>query len=174
MNWKAYYEIIESFLITKFILKRPELKHIGNITLNMEEVNPMRRSRFGAFYLQIKGSIIGPKGNKIANFLDIYKDSNVPVDEGYDTHDVVELKEREEIEKAFGKDQYSKELSIRTQAVDEIVTSSGGKITLDINNLTSIDDFIQKMMELTGWTSKQDNRLHSRIKRLPPHMEVPE
>jgi hypothetical protein len=173
VSWRDSYNAIEDFLISKLLLQRPDLEKLGTFKLNMESVNPMRRSRYGNFYLDIKGSVVDTLGNPIANFLDLNFE-NVSIDLGYETHDNQEILDRINIEKKFGKDQYTKEFSIRTQVLDDLIAQNGGEIILSSSNLEGLDNFVKRSMDLAGWTPTEDNRIHSRVKRLPPYIVVPE
>jgi hypothetical protein len=171
-NFREIAPTVKDFLLDKLKETNISLKEISNLDLNMISVNPMRRSMFGNFYLDVDGEILDKNGEIIAKFSD-FNMKHVPLS-GYDSHDKEEDKKRAEIQGKFGKDQYSKEHCIRTQAIDDILEEVGGTLTLTHDNKENIDKFIVRCLELTGWTSLEDNRIHSRILRLPPHFEVPE
>lgn len=170
VSWFDSKPKIKEFLISRLKLK-DSLKGINNFDLDLKSVNPMRRSRFGSFYLDVTADVIGSDGKVVANMSD-FEYTNVPI-ENYNTLDEKEKGDRECIEKAFGKDQYSKEFAIQTQSLEELLRSEK-EIILKEGDTDSIDNFINKMMRLSGWTDIKDNRLHSRVKRLPPFMEIPE
>jgi len=170
VSWFDAKPKVKEFLISRIKLKS-SLNGIENFDLDLKAVNPMRRSRFGSFYLDVTADIIGLDGKIIANMSDL-EYTNVPI-ENYKTFDEKEKGDRESIEKAFGKDQYSKEFAIQTQALEELLRKER-EIVLKEGDLDSIDNFVNQMMGISGWTDTKDNRLHSRVKRLPPFMEIPE
>lgn len=171
-SWRDSKTVIKDFLLGKLKESNVSLKEISGLDLNMKAVNPMRRSMYGGFYLEVQGEILDSGGEVIAKFSDFdFKHVALPP---YITHDKDEILRKKEIEEKFGKDQYSKQHCILTQAVDDIVEEQGGKVTLNLDDKKGIDDFIVRCLELTGWSDVEDNRIHSRILRLPPHFEVPE
>ena len=171
-SWLEAKPILENFISDRLVQAEPALGDRSHFKLIMKSVNPMRRSMFGNFYLDVDGEVQTLDGVSIGQFSE-FGLTHINLKK-YDTHDEIEISKRDAIESKFGKDQYSKELSMRTQAVDHVVDLLGGSVTLDVNDPDSIDDFIKECLALTGWSGDEDNRLHSRLKRVPSWMEIPE
>jgi hypothetical protein len=171
VDWKKSKPVLREFLIKKVVEARPQLLQVPDLDVNMESVNPMRTSMLGGFYLEVKGEVTG-EGLVIARFSDLDIKNVKGSGMSYDCHDPEETKKRIQVEKTFGKDQYYKEEAIRMQAIDSLKDTLGGKIVLESS--ADVDKFVTEIMVLTGWSPEEDNRLHSRVKRLPPYMEVPE
>lgn len=169
-DWKSTKPIIYNFIKSHIIKLEPELKDIY-FTIDLKEANPMRRTRYGNFYFQVAGTIHIKSGEKI--FLEeIIPNSNIPVSR-YICLDEEENKKRKDIEKSFGIDQYTKQKEFYTQAIDSIIQESEGK-QVCMKTEEDVDKFIMRFMNITGWDINKDNRLHSRIPRLPNWMVIPE
>lgn len=174
LDWRSSENIIRRFLKSKLVEStKNSLPSVDDFKITMDSVNPMRRSVFGNFYLDVKGKVLTKTGDKELGEISEFMDPHVNIS-SYDTYDVEEKTKRGEIERKFGSDQYNKELGIRTQALEEYINTIGGKLELNLEDKSGIDLFIKNIFILTGWEPGRDNRIHSRIKRLPLWMEVPE
>lgn len=171
-SWLEAKPVLETFIADKLLQVEPALGGRSHFKLVMTSVNPMRRSMFGNFYLDVDGEVQTPEGVAIGKFSE-FGLTHINLKK-YETHDKEEISKRDAIESKFGRDQYTKEFSMRTQAVDQVVQLLGGTVTLDIKDPDSIDDFIKECLTLTGWSENEDNRIHSRLKRVPSWMEIPE
>lgn len=176
LDWREAEPVLRRFLKSKVLEFSDSFNKPSDFSIQMDSVNPMRKSMFGPFYLEVKGKVLTPDGEiELGTLEEFLKDkSNVPIPGGYDTHDVEESTKRADIEAKFGRDQFNKEVSIRQQAVTNFLSTVGGTYSLDISNEESVNLFINSIMNLTGWEDGKDNRIHTRIKRLPPWVIVPE
>lgn len=170
IDWFKIKGSISQYILDTLLQNQFQDMEQEDLTVVLDSVNPMRRSRFGGFYFDIKGRVVDTNGDDVA-FLEEFGIGHEKT-HNFTCHDVKENIDREEVERQFGGDQFPKEESIRRQALQKILLERGGKIVLD--SPESVMDLVAAVMKETGWDIKKDNRLQSRISRLDPTVVVPD
>lgn len=166
-------------LIKNFIKSRITDTSLGNLEydITLISVNPMRRSFYGNFYLDVIGNVT-VDGEFLCS-LDSVGISHVSVS-GYRSLLEEEIEARKNVEKRFGSDQYNKEFVILRHSLTESLISNRSDFEelLSSDSLEDNSDLINELTHVilknSGWESDMDNRLQVRLKRLPPYLEIPE
>jgi len=150
--------------LLKIVLSKLKESHdIDDAYIKFDMANPMRRSRLGNFYIDLKGNVTTK--NQDLGTLEELGLSNISVD-NYLCFDDDELEMRKDVEIKYSTEQYYKEHLIRCNVISEIIKCTG-KSVYNLNDKQSIDLTVTMQMELEGWTLDKDNRVHARLKRIP-------
>lgn len=162
-DWKTARES----LIRILLIKLKDSHNLDDAYIEFKMANPMRRSRLGNFYISIEAEV-SFGGTKYGTLTELGLDS-ISVDD-YETVDESEIELRENVEFKFSSDQYNKELLLRIKSLEVILKMVGD--SLEFKTEKDLRDLVLKSMELEGWSMKKDNRIHSRIKRLPKEINL--
>lgn len=165
LDWKTARES----LIRIIKAKLKESHNIEDAYIEFKMANPMRRSRLGNFYISIDATV-SYEGKSYGTLEDLGL-SPLLVD-NYLTLDEEEKTLREDVEGRFSSEQFSKEYSIRVKSLESILKKTN--YSLEFRESSEVDDLILKLMELEGWSTTVDNRIHSRVKRLSREINLNE
>ncbi|MCC5921937.1 MAG: hypothetical protein LAT68_10910 [Cyclobacteriaceae bacterium] len=149
-DWRKNKEIITKILLEKI---EKELEP-DSAYVQLDMVNPMRKSRLGNFYLDIKGIV--EMNNNAAVSIESLGYHQLYVNY-YETHDPSEHEIRQRIEHKHGVQQFQMEKSIRMKSL---------KYFYPDQTLEQLEIMVDKMMTLEGWQENKDNRQHARLRRL--------
>lgn len=122
--------------------------------IHFKAVNPMRKTRLGNFFIDIKAEIM-VNGVSLGTpeelgLHKIFADNFIPLDEA-------EIMQRMETEQRHSAVQYEQELETRINSLSGVHPSK---------TLREVAELAVKLMAKDGWSKSSDNRIHARMKRL--------
>lgn len=163
LDWKSARESLIRIIKSKLA----ESHNIDDAYIEFKMANPMRRSRLGNFYINIQATV--SYEGKSYGTLEELGLSPILVDD-YVTHDEEELTLREDVENRFSSEQYNKEYALRVRSLAEILKKTDN--SLEFREDSDVKELVFELMSLEGWSTKKDNRIHSRIRRLPKEINL--
>ena len=153
LDWKDAREKLIKIMTEKIVA----LKGVKSAYIEFQMANPMRKSRLGNFFIDIKADILyrnEPLGTlEELGLKQIFATSFVALDES-------ESLIRSTIEVKHSIEQYTNELTLRVSSLKDLPMSEDN---LSEDHLKAI---AESMMVKEGWSKSKDNRIHARKKRV--------
>lgn len=153
-DWKESRDKIIKIMLAR--IKKETGENSAFIKFSM--ANPMRKTRLGNFYLDLKVDI--KVNGKVLGTLEELGMKNMFFD-CFEVLDKHEIEMRAEKEALYSNVQYNKEFSSR---LDNLLTNNDN-LKMIIHSQECFSDRVKKSMEKDGWSEKYDNRFFARYKR---------
>jgi hypothetical protein len=159
-DWKDAREKLIKIILRKV----KEVTGVEDAYIEFQMANPMRKSRLGNFFIDIKANIL--YNHKSLGTVEELGVKQIFAD-SFDNMDEEEMSLRSNVENKHSIKQYNEELSMRVSSLRSIYANSCSPIYGVVPMTDSaIEGIAEDLMHKEGWSKTQDNRLHARMKRL--------